>query len=280
MLKRQLLTSLFATLLCSAPLIANAGDDDKFGDYRAALEDSNPGSFWIDDGQELFEKKDGPKNASLEKCDFGLGPGVLQGAYAQLPRYFKDTNKVETLESRLMTCMKTLQGFTDQQIEEKYLDIHYHNADEQDSRVSPLAQLATYVASQSNGMRFNIVLDNPKIEHAYELGKKVFWHRMGAMDLNCASCHAVKGRILRGVELPVMTDPSRAGKVMGAFPAYVNKDSNVRTQWWRNERCLLAMRLPWLKTGSEIDAAITLYQRVKASQSDEKIQIPGIKPRA
>ncbi|WP_319380799.1 sulfur oxidation c-type cytochrome SoxA [Thiomicrorhabdus sp.] len=266
--------------LSGAVLPANASDDAKFDDYRSALEDGNPGEFWIDDGEELFYAKAGPKNASLEKCDFGLGPGVLEGAYAQMPRYFADTDKVESLEGRIISCMKNLQGYNEAQIQKDYLDIHYLNAAEEDSRVSPLSQIATFIASKSNGQPFQIQLDHPKEKQAYELGKKTFWHRMGAMDLSCANCHAAKGRVLRGVELPIMTDPHRAGKVMGAFPAYVNKDGNVRTQWWRNERCLLAMRLPWLKTGSPIDASLILYQVKKASESKEEIEVPGIKPRA
>ena len=124
--------SLFAGALAATQVLAS---DDKFAAYRDALAGDNPGEFWIDDGKKLFFEKRGPKKASLEQCDFGLGPGVL-------------------------------------------------------------------------------------------------------------------------------------------------KDSNVRGQWRRNERCVLAMRLPWLKTGSEIDAALTLYMLNFASQSAEKIQVPGIKPRA
>jgi sulfur-oxidizing protein SoxA len=36
---------------------------------------------------------------------------VLKGAFVELPRYFADTKKVQDLESRLLTCMETLQGF-------------------------------------------------------------------------------------------------------------------------------------------------------------------------
>ena len=280
MIQKKLVATAIATLISGASFMAFASDDAKFEEYRASLEDGNPGEFWIDDGEELFKKKLGPNNVSLEKCDFGLGPGVLEGAYANLPRYFKDSDKVETLEGRLLTCMKTVQGMSDKQIQEDYLDIHYLNAAEEDSRVSPLSQLTTYIAAQSNDMPFTTELKHPKEQHAYELGKKVFWNRMGAMDLSCAHCHSVPGRILRGVELPIMTDPKRAGKVMTVFPAYVNKDANVRTQWWRNQRCVLAMRLPWLKTGSEVDTAITTYQIKKASETTETISIPGLKPRS
>ena len=65
-----------------------------------------------EDGEALFEEPRGPKNVSLEECDFGKGPGVLEGAYVELPRYFADTGKVMDLETRLVHCMITLQGFT------------------------------------------------------------------------------------------------------------------------------------------------------------------------
>lgn len=260
--------------LGSLPVQAN---DDKFAAYREALAGDNPGEFWIDDGKKLFTEKRGPKKTSLEQCDFGLGPGVLKGAYAQLPRYFKDTHKVETLEGRILTCMEQLQGFKPEEV----VKMTYLNAAEEDSRPDELTKIATYVAAQSNGMKFDVKPRNAQEQYALDLGKKMFWRRQGAMDLSCADCHAnTKGKLLRGVDLPDMTDPKTAGKVETAFPAYVLKDSNVRGQWWRNERCVLAMRLPWLKTGSEIDTALTYYLLNVASQSDEKINVPGIKPRA
>ncbi|MDD3610254.1 MAG: sulfur oxidation c-type cytochrome SoxA [Halothiobacillaceae bacterium] len=265
-----------ALMIGTTGALANS-DEDKFAAYRDALGDENPGEFFIDDGKKFFHEKRGPKNENLEKCDFGLGPGVLKGAYAQLPRYFADTGKVETLEGRILGCMVKLQGFK----EEDVLKMHYQNAGEEDSRPSELAAITSYIAAQSNGLKFDVKLEHAAEKNAYEMGKKMFWRRQGWMDLSCADCHAnTQGKLLRGVELPDMTAPKTAGKVMTAFPAYVLKDANVRTQWWRNERCVLAMRLPWLKTGSELDAALTLYMSIFASQSDEKIQVPGIKPRA
>ncbi|MEQ1776519.1 MAG: sulfur oxidation c-type cytochrome SoxA, partial [Burkholderiales bacterium] len=78
---------------------------------RQMLAEDNPGDLWAERGKRLFNEKRGPKNASLEQCDLGIGPGVVKGAFAQLPRYFADTDKVQDLESRLLTCMVNLQGF-------------------------------------------------------------------------------------------------------------------------------------------------------------------------
>ena len=74
---------------------------------------NNPAYFVVADGKDLFETKRGPNNKSLEKCDFGKGPGVLDGAYAEMPRYFEDADRVMDLETRLVHCMKTIQGFSE-----------------------------------------------------------------------------------------------------------------------------------------------------------------------
>ena len=93
----------------AAPTMAQSGDPLAVG--RKMLAEDNPGELWIEQGKTLFHQKRGPKNASLEQCDFGLGPGKLVGATARLPRYFPDTDSVQDLESRLLTCMVQLQGF-------------------------------------------------------------------------------------------------------------------------------------------------------------------------
>ena len=74
------------------------------------LEDGNPVECFEAKGEALWSRKRGPKIASLEQCNLGLGPGVVKGAWVQLPRYFSDTARVQDLESRLLTCMATLRG--------------------------------------------------------------------------------------------------------------------------------------------------------------------------
>ena len=80
--------------------------------YRAMISDpfSNPGFLNVDRGELLWKKLAGTKNVSLEGCDLGLGAGKLEGAYAKLPRYFADANRVLDLEQRLLWCMEKVQG--------------------------------------------------------------------------------------------------------------------------------------------------------------------------
>ena len=110
----MVVTALTGTLFASTSSAqSNNGDATvkEIEKYRQALSDGNPAELWEARGEDLWKKKRGPKNASLEQCDLGLGAGVVKGAYAVLPKYFADTDKVEDLESRLVTCMVMLQGF-------------------------------------------------------------------------------------------------------------------------------------------------------------------------
>ena len=56
-------------------------------------------------------RRRGPKNVSLEQCDLGKGPGKVDGAFAELPRYFADADRVMDVETRILWCMEKLQGF-------------------------------------------------------------------------------------------------------------------------------------------------------------------------
>ncbi|HET7670234.1 MAG TPA: sulfur oxidation c-type cytochrome SoxA, partial [Burkholderiales bacterium] len=77
--------------------------------YQKMIAEGSPVELFELQGEELWKKAQGPKKTSLEKCDLGLGPGVLKGAYARLPRYFADADRVMDLETRLVHCMTTLQ---------------------------------------------------------------------------------------------------------------------------------------------------------------------------
>ena len=85
---------------------------DEIARYRAQLQDGNPAELWEARGEDLWKQKRGSKNVSLEGCNIGRGADVVKGAYAQLPRYFADADRVMDLETRLVHCMVTLQGFS------------------------------------------------------------------------------------------------------------------------------------------------------------------------
>ncbi|MCY1301706.1 sulfur oxidation c-type cytochrome SoxA [compost metagenome] len=144
------------------------------------LAEGNPAELWEAAGEELWKKPAGPKNASLEQCDLGKGPGVTKGAYAELPRYFKDANKVMDLEQRLAYCRMTLQGLTKEEATK--------NPFSASGKPSDIERLVAYLTGESRGVKMNVQLNHPEEKRTYALGQKMFFYRGGAYDFACATC--------------------------------------------------------------------------------------------
>src|SRR3954454_9232624 len=102
----------FAALAACGALAQAQDSAREIQRYRQMVAEGSPAELFELEGEALWKKAQGPKNVSLERCDLGDGPGVLKGAYAHLPRYFKDADRVMDLETRLLHCMVTLQGRT------------------------------------------------------------------------------------------------------------------------------------------------------------------------
>ena len=160
----------------TAVLADKASDEAAIARYREMIADGNPAELVAGQGEELWKTKRGQKNASLEQCDLGLGPGVLNGASAKLPRYFKDTGRVQDLETRLLTCMETLQGIDPKTV----IDAKWLKGER-----GTMAALVAYVVTQSNGQKIAIDMKPPQMKKMYELGKMAFYHRSGPMDFSC-----------------------------------------------------------------------------------------------
>src|SRR5689334_8134952 len=94
--------ALLALIALAAPAALAQDAKKEIERYQQMIADSSPVELFELQGETLWAKRQGPKNATLQQCDFGLGAGVLKGAYAQLPRYFKDADRVMDLETRLL----------------------------------------------------------------------------------------------------------------------------------------------------------------------------------
>src|SRR5207302_7766919 len=164
----------FGVLAMMLPCFAPAQQDTLKGieRYRQLLQESNPAELYEPRGAEHWKGRRGPKNASLEQCDLGLGPGVVKGAYAGLPRYFADTDRVLDLESRLVGCMVKLQGFTEAEAQKN----PFGNGN---AARSDLEALTAYVTSESRGVKMNVPMRHPKEIEAYRVGEKIFDYRGG-----------------------------------------------------------------------------------------------------
>ncbi len=254
-----------SVLLCFA--VAPAFAQSQFEKYQKMTAEGSPVELFELSGEELWKKKQGPKNVSLEQCDLGKGPGVLKGAYAALPRHFKDADRVMDLETRLLYCMTTLQGRSPEEATKQV----FGNA----NQPSEMEYLSAYVAGQSRGTEIAPGESHPKEKAAYELGKELFFHRAGPWDFSCASCHGEDNKRIRMSELPVLSNPKYARPVMATWPAYRVSNSQFKTMQWRINDCYRQMRMPEPNFASEATIAMNLYLTTKAK--GETYRGPGTK---
>jgi|SRR5579871_5455855 len=235
--------------------------------YREAVADSNPGELWEVRGEDLWKARRGPLNVSLEGCDLGKGPGVVAGAYAELPRYFADAGRVMDLETRLMHCMETLQGFNRAEL--------VRRAFGDGERRSDFEALSAYVAAQSRGMAMNIPLKHPREQEAYREGERLFFYRAGTHDFACATCHGQAGKRIRLQDLPYLSDPADARRTYVTWPAYRVSQGEMRTLQWRLNDCFRQQRFPQLVFGSEVSVDLAMYLARNANGGI--LAAPGVK---
>ena len=263
---RQICVAAAITLGTVAAAHAQDATADGIAKYREMLQDGNPADLFDMKGEALWTEKRGPKNASMEQCDLGKGPGVVKGAFVELPRYFADTGRVQDLEMRLVTCMETLQGIKSEDV----LKASY-GKDES----ANLVALTTYVAAASKGMDFNLPQSHEKEKAMYEVGKRLFFARGGPHDFACSTCHGVDNQRIRLQDLPNLTKNPGDGVGYAAWPAYRVSNSQMWTMQKRLNDCYRQQRFPEPKFGSDATLALSTYMGVN-SKGAESI-VPAIK---
>jgi sulfur-oxidizing protein SoxA len=224
---------------------------DEIAKYRAALQDGNPAELWEARGENLWKSPRGPKNVSFAPCDLGQGPGVVKGAYAQLPRYFADADRVMDLETRLVHCMVAQQGYTPAEA--------IKNPFGGPGSKSDIEALVAYVTSQSRGVPMNVPIAHPKEREAFVLGEKMFVFRGGTHDFSCATCHSEEGKRIRLQDLPNLMTLAGAQKAYTTWPAYRVSQGELRTFQWRLFDCFRQQRFPELIFTSDAAIALTMY---------------------
>jgi sulfur-oxidizing protein SoxA len=251
-----------AALLLAAPGLAGAqgkSASDGIAEYRKMLEDGNPADLFEARGEALWTQKRGPRNASLERCDLGRGPGVVKGAFVALPRWFADTGRVQDLESRLLTCIETLQGIPADTIAKTAF-----GRDEQRN----MEGLVAYVSAASRGLRFELPQAHAEERAMYELGKRAFFYRGGSHDFSCASCHGEDGKRIRLQDLPDLTKNPGDGIGFAAWPAYRVSSGELWGMQRRLNDCFRQQRFPFPGYASDVTVALAVYMGVNAKGAE------------
>lgn len=244
--------------LVSTAALAQKSAVQSIEEYRAMLQDGNPAELFEAKGEDLWKQKRGPKKASLETCDLGKGPGVVKGAFVELPRYFADTNKVQDMESRLLTCMETLQGFDAQAIAKTPFG--------KGEQVNVTA-LATWLSAESKGMKFKLPQAHSQKKAFFEVGKRLFFQRAGPHDFACASCHGQDNTRIRLQDLPNLTKNPGDGVGFAAWPAYRVSNGQMWGMQQRLNDCYRQQRFPYPGFASDATVALGVYLGVNSTGS-------------
>lgn len=252
---RKMTALLALGCLAATGALAQKSATQSIEEYRAMLADGNPAELFEAKGEDLWKQKRGPKNASLEACDLGKGPGVVKGAFVELPRWFADTKRVQDLESRLVSCMETLQGLDGKQIAQTPFG---------KGEQANLTALATWIAAESRGLKFNLPQAHPQERMAYEVGKRMFFMQGGTHDFSCASCHGEEGKRIRLQDLPDLTKNPGDGIGFAAWPAYRVSNGQMWGMQQRLNDCYRQQRFPYPLFGSDALSALSTYLGVNA----------------
>ncbi len=247
---------LAATCAVSAQTKSSA---DAIAEYRAMLADGNPAELFEAKGEELWKTKRGPKNVSLQQCDLGKGPGVVKGAFVELPRWFADTAQVQDLESRLLTCMEKLQGFNAAEIAKTPFG--------KGEQIN-LEGLTAWISAESRGMKFKLSQAHTEERKNFELGKRAFFFRGGPYDFSCASCHGQPDKRIRLQDLPELTKNPGNGIGFAAWPAYRVSSGEMWSMQRRLNDCYRQQRFPYPGYASPVTIALGVYMGVNATGAE------------
>ncbi|MBR2118219.1 MAG: sulfur oxidation c-type cytochrome SoxA [Pseudomonadota bacterium] len=262
----------FAILMCasSAPVYAQDASEKEIERYRAMISDpmSNPGFLAVDRGEVLWGQKRGTKEVSLETCDLGEGPGKLEGAFAKLPRYFKDADKVMDLEQRLLWCMTNVQGLDTKDVIARRFS--------GPGRASDMEDLTAFIANKSSGMKIDVPLSHPKEQEMAAVGEALFYRRGGVNDFSCATCHSEDGKRIRLQGLPDLSKPGKLPQeTMASWPTYRVSQGALRTMQHRLWDCYRQQRWPVPEYASDALTALTVFLQKQAAGGE--INVPSIK---
>lgn len=258
-MKKTLYLATGAALLLAGTAWAQKSAADGIAEYRAMLADGNPAELFEAKGEDLWKQKRGPKQATLQACDLGKGPGVVKGAWVELPRWFADTGKVQDLESRLLTCMETLQGFNVAEI----VKTPFGKVE-----MNTLEALSAWISAESRGLRMSLPQSHAEERRMYQMGQRAFFYRGGPMDFSCATCHGEAGKRIRLQDLPDLRGNPGDGIGFAAWPAYRVSSGEMWSMQHRLNDCYRQQRFPYPGYASDATIALGVYMGVNAKGAE------------
>ena len=192
----------------------------------------NPGMIFVEQAWEAWNTPEGTAGKSCADCHGD--PGSMKGLRAVLPRWDDKEGRIMTLEDYINRSR-----------------VKYMGAKEWKYGGGQLTSMVALISMQSRGMPVN-VSNEGKAREAWELGKKLYYTRVGQLDMSCANCHEDNyGKYIRA-------DHLSQGQING-FPAYRLKNAKLNSVHGRFKGCMKNIRATPYKVGSDEFRALELY---------------------
>ncbi len=217
---------------------------------RAIQEDlsQNPASFWLMEGEALWQQPAGPQQRSCRSCH-GPVEVSMKGVAARYPR--RVNQQLLNLEDQINQCRQTRQQQTPWKAES-----------------SPLLAMSVWVAHQSKGMPIEAA-DHTLQQDDLAAGRRLYEQRMGQINLSCAQCHDQRwGQKLAGVVIP-QAHPT-------GYPIYRLEWQSLGSLERRLRNCMNAVRAEPYATGALEWRQLELFLKWRARGM--AMETPALRP--
>jgi L-cysteine S-thiosulfotransferase len=247
-------------LALSSPLLAteiplaqrHSGYDDLGRDTKAMEDDdtANPATFWVLDGEAIWNQKAGGANKSCADCH-GDAAQSMKGVAARYPAFDARLGRPIDLEERINLERRDKQ-----------------NAPPFKFESHELLALTDFLGRQSRGLPIAEPSD-PRLAPFIAQGRALFEQREGQINMSCAQCHDDNwGRKLAGNIVP-QAHPT-------GYPIYRLEWQSVGSLQRRLRNCIVGMRAEPFEFGAPEYVALELFLMWRARGLT--IETPGVRP--
>lgn len=192
----------------------------------------NPGMIFVDQAWETWSIPEGSAEKSCADCHGE--PASMKGLRAVMPKWNEGKGKLYTLEDYINECRTERMG-----------------ADKWKWSGGQMTGMTALISMQSRGEIINVATDGPVAE-MYELGKEIYYTRVGQLDMACSNCHEDNYGVM------IRADHLSQGQING-FPAYRLKNAKLNSIHGRFKGCMKNIRATPYKEGEDEFRALELY---------------------
>lgn len=208
----------------------------------------HPGSLWIMEGEQLWEEKTASGGKSCAMCH-GNASSTMKGVSAGYPRL--SDGRLKGLDDQVNDCRVNRQGLAPLAPESR-----------------PLLSLTALIAYQSRGLP--IAPDTTSQVQPYlEMGRQLFFKRMGQLNLSCAQCHDERAGLRLGGSIIPQGHPT-------GYPIYRIEWQNMGSLQRRLRSCMTGVRAERYDFSSQELLSLELYLMYRAKGM--AIESPAVRP--